>query len=154
MAKKRAIIQQLILTSFVGVLCLGTVEAKIYRWVDDAGVVHFGDRADETKKSVEVKTDKAPKRDKFAEERLERQRDYINGIAQKEEQPKPAKSQLLVDKKIRQDNCKQVKENLKVLQNLARIYKETENGERHFLSDTEKMAELKIANSQIGDFCQ
>jgi len=154
MAKKRTKIQQLILTSFIGFLCVGIVEAKVYRWVDDAGIVHYGDRADETKKSVEIKTDNAPKRDKFADERLKRQKDYINGIEEKAEKPKSTKAQLALDEKTRVENCKQVKENLKVLQNLARIYKETENGERHFLSDEEKIEELKIANSQIGDFCK
>jgi len=152
--KKRTIVCQILLITSVSFLHLGVAEAKVYRWVDEKGVVHYGDRPSEGVRSQVVQTTKSPKKDKFAEERLKRQLQYIDGLEEKQPPPKSAEDRIALAEKTRKDNCKQVQENLKVLQNIGRVFKENENSERVYLSDAEKAEEIKVATSQVAEFCK
>lgn len=59
--------------AFISGLCNA---GGVYKWVDDNGVVHYGDRPNTTE-AQEVKIDPAPEVDPAAEEKLRQQRQQL-----------------------------------------------------------------------------
>ncbi|MCG8611215.1 MAG: DUF4124 domain-containing protein [Pseudomonadales bacterium] len=120
---------------------------KVYKWTDDNGVIHYGDRrpSDKSSESLEVKTGHSAPSPAAATDEAETPTKSSGGdpsaVAAYNEQRKKA--------------CKIAKENLTKLQNYSRIrIKDKETGEFKYLSDEEKQAQVKESERIVKETCE
>lgn len=137
--------------------------AKYFKWVDSKGVTHYSETpppSDATETSqVRVQT-RLPSDSESAVERLQKQRaEALKGTsAAPGSTPAagntPATDAPKADKSQYAERCKQLRANLEVLQNSARIREENEKGEVRALTDEEKKQRMDDTQRQIKAFCE
>lgn len=126
-----------------------TYSASVYKWTDDDGVIHFGDRQPpgQQAESINIRTGSpnSGKRSPSAQERLqkldEKQQDQAerNQVSAVEE----------ARQKQRKANCETARNNLRVMSSNARIRVE-EAGEQRYLSP-EEIEDQRQKFQQIAD---
>ncbi|MBL4607467.1 MAG: DUF4124 domain-containing protein [Pseudomonadales bacterium] len=135
-----------------------TVEADIYRWTDSHGETHYGDKAPAEYKTTTTKlkgsstrasTQKTSASAKTLKSRLAQLNE--SKAQQKEEQLKTKKERTM--KAHRTKNCVLAKENLKTMQERARIRVKGKDGEYRMLSHEEKTRKETELKKQIKEFC-
>ncbi len=136
------------------VLIVTTVQADgVFKWIDEEGNVHFGDRPPATSSPRSVALPKAQQPDAATLERLAKQRKYLEARQEDRDQAAAGAAEEEKRKQERAAQCQQVEERLALLEKGGRLYTEEANGERHYLSDAERSVEIEIERKKIADFC-
>ena len=125
--------------------------AKVYRWVDEDGNVHFGDRpADSDAQELEIKPrqpaaqpqpdtlNRATISEVMEEERLRRKE-----VREKEKQVR----------QNRQRTCLLARDNLRSLEESGYVYDIDSSGKRRILSDSQRKASEQRARDAVTQFC-
>jgi Domain of unknown function (DUF4124) len=123
--------------------------AQVYRWVDGNGKVHFSDQpGGMNSQTVDVKP--IPRHQKMDEQVPVKQTPAItDGGKTTVAQSQPPSE----NKKARSKNCEIANDNLQRNQDISRMYRLDENGERAFLSEAEREAVLDKSRQQIQKWC-
>lgn len=127
--------------------------AGVYKWVDEQGRVHYGDKPQGGQaESVDVKsepgTSSAPAVDldqtrqrllqAYEEERLEREQKRAEAAKEAER---------------RKQNCARAKDELRNLETASYLYDFDEKGERVILNDAEHARALARARADVKEWC-
>ena len=136
---------------------VSTSFAEIYRWVDDQGKVHYGDRPpQEQTQEAETYSPNAGNGSKVSvdPELQDRQKKLLEKWQndQKNSSTEEAESQRFA--RLQQERCNLLKNMQKQYKQSGRVYRETENGQRIYLSDDELAIELEKINDRIQSTCQ
>ncbi len=144
------------LAAFLGTLLLASpAMAQIYKWTDEKGVTHYSADPPPANASnasqVKVQT-RLPSDSEAATQNLEKQRAESRKAAEAggEKPTTPAKQ----PPEKYAERCKNLQENLKTMQEHARIKLTDEKGEVRMLTDEEKQAKLDDTQRQIKAFCE
>ncbi|HVL02620.1 MAG TPA: DUF4124 domain-containing protein [Dongiaceae bacterium] len=151
----RSLIVAAALTSFC-FLTDAQAAGKYYKWVDSAGVVHYGENPPDPSKAqrVNVHTGVPTSNQPASEEDLQKKQDKLMGDAEKEKGKQEAKTAGEENAKVVEENCKIYQQNLSALKNSARIREKDEKGEYRYLTDEEKGERTKAAETYIKDNCK
>ena len=124
----------------------------IYRWTDEDGQVHFGDRP-VAMDAEKVKGASASAGDPATIERLQRQQELLHSYEEQraEESKQSAKTQE--EKVQRTAKCTKAKNRLVYLQQARYIYEQSDNGERRILSDSERKTSEANAQAKVNRLC-
>jgi len=131
---------------------VGPLAAGIFKWVDDNGKVHYGDRpGGADAEPVQVNT--TPPADSARQKRNQR-RDKLLKIYQEERSERKgiAEKQRAASKK-RKANCAKARNIAGAYDGVGRIYDEGENGERAYLDEAAVSAEKQRALQAVADWC-
>ncbi|VAW55382.1 hypothetical protein MNBD_GAMMA06-1507 [hydrothermal vent metagenome] len=132
-----------------------TANSGVYKWTDEKGNVHFGDRPANQKKVTELIYDTESRagitnssgnnkeRARMAKE-LETDRKEREGNREKRR----------IAKKKKQKKCSKSKKNLNFYQQTNRIYKYQENGERIYYSDKDREVKINKYKKQVAKYCR
>jgi hypothetical protein len=117
--------------------------ATVYKWVDPDGNVHFGDRPDDLPKAEKVEVPvgqpgTTPPRPP---------------AASTGEEAEPQQPDAAARREIREKNCEIARKTLEKNENIGRMYRLDERGERVFLSDEERDAVLKRSRDDVTKWC-
>jgi hypothetical protein len=132
-------------------------ERSVYKWVDDNGVTNYAGQP-----SAAHATDKTTIRfkptDKDAtNDRVQRQNDVIAAADTRRTQQSQDASQARQEKaefeQQRAVKCDKSRATAKRYNEAHRLYRQTEDGERDYLSDQELDQERADANQSINEFC-
>ena len=128
--------------------------SEVYKWVDEQGITHYEERAPADKDYSKVTTyGVVPSEAKAAKDRLEKQRSEKEAAEQKgvdyDAQKKIADEQA----KVRAENCKGAQNNLKTIQENARIRMLGDDGEFRYLSEQERQEQIDTAKEMITANC-
>jgi hypothetical protein len=144
----------LMLTLLLAVVPGVAMGASVYKWTDENGVTHFGDRQPTGSKAERVNvrsgtsTDASGNR-QSPQERLQNMQEQQNEEAEQRQETAVEEAR----RKQRETNCETARSNLEVIERNARIRVE-ENGEQRYLSPeeiAEKRAEFeRIAEENCG----
>ncbi|MES9963204.1 MAG: DUF4124 domain-containing protein [Candidatus Sedimenticola sp. 20ELBAFRAG] len=150
----------LVILPLVGFMLLsaGLATAGVYRWVDESGRVHFGDRPP-VREAEEVEVhEQNPASGEVADDaavemkRKEKQRRMLDMYQEEREAKKQAKSKEKAMKKQRATRCTYARNRLKTYQRAA-LYEPTADGGRRYLSDGERDREIAEAKSAVKHWC-
>ncbi|WPC06065.1 DUF4124 domain-containing protein [Pseudomonas benzenivorans] len=135
-------------------LCLlllpGLAAAEIYRWVDDQGQVHFGQRpAAAGAEQVEVRP-QVIERDAATRERLERTERFYDARRQEQAEADASSAQRRAK---RDQECSDLRHRLAQLPEGRRYYREEASGERTYYSDEELDAVRRRLRQSLTDRC-
>jgi hypothetical protein len=123
--------------------------AEIYRWTDEQGRVHFGQRPVAGAEPVEVKP-QVIKRDSHTREREARSQRFYE--ARREEQQQAAAA-AASQREARASECRELRTRLAQMPEGNRYYREGSNGERIYFSDEETDAARRQLRARIAERC-
>jgi len=127
--------------------------ARMYKWVDDDGNVQYTQHPPPDREAKELKTRKAPISDEDADLELERLTDKAD-TARKDREFGEGFAAETKDREARlKKNCETSRENLRVLQQNARVQKTDKDGKTSFLTPEQHKAKVEQTKAQVEDNC-
>ena len=129
--------------------------AQVYKWVDEKGVTHYGERPPQGQKARPVDTApptgpakspaKPETREDWQDKNIEFQRRRIQREQQGEREQKDAKE--------KQRRCALARDDLRQMETTERLYDLNEKGERVYLDDRAHKAAIERARQFIARNC-
>lgn len=114
--------------------------AKVYKWVNEEGVVNFSEHPPKNTKAVEIKPNTGHSEPVF----------YETPGAPTSTSVAPTETQVsLKDPK----RCEVARKNLQVLQNFGRVRVPEKDGSFHYLTEQEQQEQLKTTQQMIDESC-
>ncbi|MFT4584506.1 MAG: hypothetical protein ACI915_001368 [Gammaproteobacteria bacterium] len=128
--------------------------AKVYKWLDEDGKTHYGDRTDsQARDPQEVRIMKSQATDASITSRQRRTEQLLKSY-QKERHEKDARRvQANAEKRERQANCVAAQSSKQKFERASLIYTEDAQGNRIFLSDEQRTAAISDADRAIVQWC-
>ncbi len=123
--------------------------AEIYRWTDEQGRVHFGQRPVAGAEPVQVKP-QVVERDTHTQEREARTQRFYD--ARREEQQQAAAT-AAAQREERAGECRELRRRLEQMPEGYRYYREGAGGERIYYSDDETDAARRQLRERIAQRC-
>lgn len=130
--------------------------AGVYKWVDEQGRVHYGDRPSTHTQSETVHVAPSPSSSSSAltpEQRLERQRQLLDAYSQERQQAREAAQKAQQEEEKRQRNCVAAKSRMHNYEQAGYLYDMSPNGERRILSDSERSRAQQQARADVAKWC-
>ena len=132
------------------------VNAEIYRWTDDNGRVHYGERPPhDAANRVDLSRASRPAAPAASEtERRARQQRMLDAFSHKREQKKAQKALEQQKRQQLAKDCEQIKRHWRDLNYGGPIYYEMPDGGRRYLDDNERAAELDELRPAYRQACE
>jgi len=135
-------------------ICTGPSLAGVYKWTDEEGNVHFGDRPrGENAEQVKVPKSAPASQAPDAAERRQTQQRMLDIYREDREKKKQAKAEKKRKRKEMEARCVVARDRLKSFQNSV-LYELQEDGERSYYSEEKKQATIKQLQAQIKKHCK
>ena len=133
-----------------------TLASEIYKWTDDEGNVHYGDRpsgeSSEQRIGITYKrTDRADLQARVDSHRESQSARQEARQARAEEQ-KTAEEQR-AEAEERETKCEDYRARLETFVTSPRLYREDENGEREYLDEKETQDARQRAEELVAEYC-
>lgn len=141
----------LLTIGITGSVCAG----EIYKWVDENGNAHYGDRpsGSESEQLVSLKSHRTDPQMVQArvQSRLDQQTAREAALAA---QPQgPSDEELRAEKREREEKCSTYRARLERFVHSRRLYREDEAGERVYLDEEETLAARERVQNQVEEYC-
>lgn len=135
--------------------------AEVYKWVDSAGKVQYGDQPPPVNKIQKLKVENAPvatqsangEKAPAAKTMMDKEIEFRKRRVESEEAQKKQDKQVY-EAKQKQDNCINARGNLRSMQESGRIVKYDEKGERTFLDDGAVQQAVERAKKEVDTWCK
>ena len=132
-------------------------EAGVYKWVDDNGKVHYGDRPQAAQPAVEMEIDEttpAPSRDDDELSREEKRERLLQSMAEdRVEKQEQREKQKALNQQNRQ-KCNRYRDRMRHYQRASGLYNLDKDGNRVYISDTERARATKNLQAKINKYCR
>lgn len=143
-----------LLAIFLALLVSTSANAEIYKWVDEHGKVHYGDKPNPKSEQLNISEESSPSKSLSKQEREERRKRLIDAYnedrAQKKEQAEKDRK-----KKARLNrNCAIAKDRLKGYMRAGSLYDLDKDGNRINLSKEEREKATNSLRKQINKYCK
>lgn len=102
------------------------VDAEIYKWVDQDGRTHYGDKPQDKNATI-IGVDSAPELDASHEKRSETQRRLLHILEEEREENRELKEQVAAEKLARQQKCDAARKDLEKINSASFLYKKTDD---------------------------
>ena len=145
----RLVIKILIFSLFVSIC-----HAEIYKWTDENGQVHYGERPKnpDTKK-MEIKSS-ASKSDGDLEKRREKQKKLLQAYEDERAEKKQQRAEAEKEKRESKQNCASLKDHHKTLKQTNLYYDLDEEGNRVYLDEAVLKKDIAEAEELIRKHCK
>ncbi|MFL1468190.1 DUF4124 domain-containing protein [Marinobacter sp. DUT-3] len=128
--------------------------AEVYRWVDEDGRTHFGDRPPTQAASQEVKVESAPARvDNSARDRQQKVNAFLEQKQQERDQQRAADAKAEKQAAKRAEQCSKLRARLKYMDSVSTFYNLNEQGERVFVSESENTRIRERFRKKVEETC-
>lgn len=136
----------------VAVPCAGA--AEVYKWTDEQGRVHYGDRPGQSSpQQIELKQ-AAPGADPTAAERQERARKLLDELVEERGLKREAEAKKQDEEKQRKANCALARERLDTYEHAGYLYEQDDNGNRRVLSEEDHKLALEQSRKKVEKWCK
>lgn len=132
----------------------------IYRWVDEAGTVHYSDRAPPSGSeggAVELQPEPAASEMEAARARLEHLKSELaTAQQQRETAEEQARTERLIEQAqrvARERSCALIHQNLYALAQPRPVFRIDQTGQRVYLDDAARAAEVKRLEAERAEQC-
>jgi hypothetical protein len=150
---------KLVITLSLGLLVLGAaaLQAGVYRWVDDQGRVHYGDKpptvgAEELEVPVQKPETNATEAKSEEQRALERER-LLQRFQEDRDKKREQAKKRAEEKAERKRLCALAKDQLRVYTEATGLYDLDEEGERKVLSFEERERVTREAEQEVKRWC-
>ncbi len=126
--------------------------AGIYKWVDGAGHVHYGDRPpDAAARALQLRA--APPPDARVQEHLQQQRKLLRAMDEDRRVEQDAQATAAHREELRRQNCARARQQLADYGRATYLYEYDATGRRRVLSDAERTAAKARVQAQVQRWC-
>lgn len=153
---------KMLLALLLSVLASSAVGATVYKWVDERGGTHYGASPPPDRKAQEIHPTSSapapgatdpqhPPKSWQEQEREFRQR----RVEQKEDQwqKEQAEAKAKQEERARKESCIAARGNLQILKQRRPVYQVDEKGERKYLDDKERKAQIEQSQKDVERYC-
>ncbi len=162
---KQPLVRPFLLTALaLSCLSLSPAQANIYKWVDEQGNVHYGQRPPSAGDSEKLKINHHAPQDRSSytrpgqkkeDEAKTEDENTENGETEKKTEDKAEKPvESAADRKRRMAACQQAREQLARMQSIGRIRSRDKDGNTTFLSQAQKEGRMKKIRESIAQKCK
>ena len=137
-------------------LLISTVcHAEIYKWTDEHGRVHYGERPQtENTEKIEIKTSPSDQDPELAKERQEKQRKLLEVLEEERQEKNQQRTEELKQKREIERKCAELRDYHKTLKEVNLLYDLDEEGNRKFLSEKEHEKEIAEVENYLEKHCK
>jgi hypothetical protein len=127
----------------------------IYKWTDEDGNVHYGDRPTGVQSEERVAVSSRPTDPAAVQARIDARRERAAAAKDEEvaEPQGPSEEELQAQAKERAERCETYKARLQKFVTSRRLYRHDENGERVYLDEEEAQAARERVENQVEEYC-
>ena len=129
-------------------------QAEIFKWVDQDGNVHYGDKPVENSQQLQISEESESAAGLSMEERRERRNKLLQAFDEDREQQNKQKAREKKQKERMQRNCLYARDRLKNYQKAGRLYRLDKDGNRVILSDAERQGSTERLKAEIKKYCK
>lgn len=143
--------------AMAGVLAVGSIQAEVYRWVDERGKVHFSDQpksggAQRLELSEPEPSPGGINQQQLDAERRIQQERMLDAYREEREARAQQRQQAAAEERQRSQNCAYARNRLREYGN-ARLYQPLEDGGRRYLDNAERQREIERAEAAVQRWC-
>lgn len=151
-------IRKYVITGFVMLVVSASGIAfanDIYKWTDENGGVHYGDRpsGDATEERLAISSSSTDPSKVQARVQSHYASKEPAGQAAANEPQGPTEDELRAQAAERKQKCETYKARLQKFVQSRRLYKQDENGERVYLDEDEAQAARERVENQVQEYC-
>ena len=153
------IMKTLLITLLLSFSCYAN--AGIYKWTDENGNVHYGDRPTTTSEKLNVREGKtigssasSDSLDDIEETREERRQRITDSMTEERLDREKKKSEKKKKKAEKRKKCNQAKDTLKRYNRANTLYTLDKKGERQYMSNTSRDQKISSLKKQIRKHCR
>ena len=144
-----------LMTLLISISFVVDAAAGIYRWTDENGNVHFGDKPVDAGSATELKIDASRKSGITNSSGNKAEREYLlKKIEEEKQEQAEARSKRLAEKKQRRVKCNALKSDYQAHIQSNRSYRMSPDGERIYLSDAERTARKNKLKNSMTRYCR
>lgn len=127
--------------------------AGVYKWTDEQGRVHYGERPPSAEQAEQVEIENRPSPRQYSDaERRESQRRLLQSFEQERLEREAAAQESAEKKAERQRKCHIARDRLKTYRR-SRLYDLDAQGRRRVLNDAEYQAAIAETEAAVRRFC-
>ena len=135
-------------------VCCNAQAKKIYKWVDEKGVTHYGASAPpNTGMAHEIHIRKTPAVDAAVNTRRERTERLLDTFKQERAEKKEPRQAAAKERSEREKNCAKAKDSQFKYQHAATLYRTDDAGNRVVLTDAEYTKAMDDAQAEVDRWC-
>ncbi len=136
------------------ILASSIATAEVYKWVDDQGAVHYGDRPPATAiDSRSMTLPPAPTRDPDHDQRTLKQQRLLEAFDAERAEREQAAAESAAAKREREYRCEKASRDLARFERANIVYTTNDSGARVYMSDEERQKATVEARLWIGKHC-
>ena len=125
----------------------------IYKWVDDNGQVHYGERPPQAGGGEQVEVEPGPAPDAAAAQRRAKQQKFMRAIDEERRVQESARQKAEQKAAQRQRRCARARDRLRTYQRSNRVYRLDAQGNRVFLPDSSREQAIRQSRQEIQRWC-
>jgi hypothetical protein len=130
-----------------------SASADIYKWVDEEGQVHYGDKP-QGKSSEQMSVEEKPVVRPQEQDRREYQKRLLNSYATERKQKQEEKAKLEKQQAEQRQRCEQARQRLAKYKSAGFLYTKDKEGGRVILNDEQHKAALERAREAVKTHCK
>ena len=133
---------------------LSPAHAEIYKWVDEQGRVHYGDKPDEQAETIGIKdqTSSTESSSSEAARRKHRQR-LLKSMQLERERKQAQREQARTAELEAKQQCTEARQRLSDIASAGFLYRENAQGERMVFTDEERAQVTAQAEAAVKHYC-
>ena len=146
--------------NFIRILLMAAplvVNASVYKWVDENGKVHYGDRPQGGQPTVEIQVDTVPEAQPSPGDGMSRAEKRERLLQAMEEDRVEKQEQREKQKALSQQNkqkCNRYRDRMRHYQRASALYNLDNNGNRVYVSDADRTSATKKLQAKINKYCR
>lgn len=132
------------------------LSAEVYRWVDDQGHVHFGDKPPDKQRARSIEISPAPPAAQTvpdSQARRDKQQRLLRAWEEERRQREEKAAERKEQQEQRERNCHIAKDRLRSFRNASALYDHDKDGKRRILKDAEHKAAINDAEEAVNRWC-
>ncbi len=139
----------LLLVSITGAVQAG----QVYRWTDEQGHVHFGDRPQANAEPVQIRSSGSSDASPDQQQRQDKTRRLLNAWEEERRLKAEQQAQAKTEQEGRQRRCIKARHELQDLENGGLFYELDEQGERRFWSEDQVQENKRRWREEVARWC-
>ena len=141
----------LLVTIISAVILSSPANARVYKWVDEDGQVHYGEQPGSTQaEQVHIRTHETTTPRKIDQEKLDKAEGKEKQKTETVEQPQEPK----ISKQEKRKLCSEAKSDLAAIMSRGRMREVDDKGEYIYLTDEQRQQRISAARKKQKEFCR
>jgi hypothetical protein len=128
--------------------------AGVYKWVDEQGRVHYGDRPRSVDNASAIGIEAPPPVDAGASERARRRDKLLDAIAQERAEREAREHRLASERREHAQICQRARQQLARYERSNLLYRKDKDGERQYFSDAERASHINTLREATARACR